>query len=158
MNNNSSVTEEELRALMPYYEVENSYFKRIKKRIGIRTGIIGLVLVSRAIVAFLYPELFVQTNLEPNPEGPYLVSDVILVRGLLLLVIGSIYIYSLWTNKYFRTVSVVGLIVAYSLFWSDLEANILSAAGGLTTAAVILLLTRLFALALLFANYLDIRR
>ena len=114
--------------------------------------------MSRAIVAFLYPELFVQTNLEPNPVGPYLVSDVILVRGLLLLVIGSIYIYSLWTNKYFRTVSVVGLIVAYSLFWSDLEANILSAAGDLTTAAVILLLTRLFALALLFANYLDIRR
>jgi len=55
-------------------------------------------------------------------------------------------------------VSVVGLIVAYSLFWSDLEANILSAAGDLTNAAVILLLTRLFALALLFANYLDIRR
>jgi hypothetical protein len=44
------------------------------------------------------------------------------------------------------------------LFWSDLEANIWSAAGNLTAGAVILLLTRLFALALLFANYLDIRR
>jgi len=33
-------TEEELRALMSYHEVEGSYLNRIRKCIGTRTGII----------------------------------------------------------------------------------------------------------------------
>ncbi len=49
MSTNESVTEEELRALMPFYEVEESRFRHIKKRIVIRTSIVGLLMTLRAL-------------------------------------------------------------------------------------------------------------
>ena len=158
MSTNESVTEEELRALMPFYEVEESRFRQIKKRIVIRTSIVGLLMTLRGIVAYSFPELLSQTDLQGNLPGSYISTHVLFVRTVLLTVTASVYIYSLWTNMYFRTTSVIALTVAYSLVWADLEIYVFSMAGAMSVEAVILLLLRLCVLGLLFANYLDIRR
>jgi len=158
MSTNESVTEEELRALMPFYEVEESRFRQIKKRIVIRTSIVGLLMTLRGIVAYSFPELLSQTDLQGNLPGSYISIHVLFVRTVLLTVTASVYIYSLWTNMYFRTMSVIALTVAYSLVWADLEIYVFSMAGAMSVEAVILLLLRLCVLGLLFANYLDIRR
>ena len=158
MSTNESVTEEELRALMPFYEVEESRFRHIKKRIVIRTSIVGFMMTLRGIVAYSFPESLSQIDSDGNLLGGYVSANVLLVRTVLLMVIASIYIYCLWTNKYFRTMSVIALIVAYSLVWADLEIYFFPLAGEMSMVTIVLLLLRLCALGLLFANYLDIRR
>ena len=158
MSTNESVTEEELRALMPFYEVEESRFRQIKKRIVIRTSIVGFLMILRGIVVYSFPEFLSQTDSQGHLPDSYISANVLLVRTVLLAVIASVYIYCLWTNTYFRTVSVIALIVAYSLVWADLETYVFAMAGELSMVMVILLLLRLCALGLLFANYLDIRR
>ena len=158
MSTNESVTEEELRALMPFYEVEESRFRQIKKRIAIRTSIVGFLMILRGIVVYSFPEFLSQTDSQGHLQDSYISANVLLVRTVLLAVIASVYIYCLWTNKYFRTMSVIALIVAYSLVWADLEIYVFTMAGEISMVTVILLLLRLCALGLLFANYLDIRR
>jgi hypothetical protein len=158
MSTNESVTEEELRALMPFCEVEESRFRHIKKRIVFRTSIVGLLMTLRGIVAHAFPELLSQTDSQGNILDSYISTNVLLVRALVLTVTASAYIYSLWTNKYFRTMSVIALIVAYSLVWADLEIYVFSMAGEMSRVTIVLLFLRLCALGLLFANYLDIRR
>ena len=158
MSTNESVTEEELRALMPFYEVEESRFRQIKKRIAIRTSIVGFLMILRGIVVYSFPEFLSQTDSQGHLQDSIISANVLLVRTVLLAVIASVYIYCLWTNKYFRTMSVIALIVAYSLVWADLEIYVFTMAGEISMVTVILLLLRLCALGLLFANYLDIRR
>jgi len=158
MSTNESVTEEELRALMPFYEVEESRFRQIKKRIVIRTSIVGFLMILRGIVVYSFPEFLSQTDSQGHLQDSIISANVLLVRTVLLAVIASVYIYCLWTNKYFRTMSVIALIVAYSLVWADLEIYVFTMAGEISMVTVILLLLRLCALGLLFANYLDIRR
>lgn len=158
MSTNESVTEEELRALMPFYEVEESRFRQIKKRIAIRTSIVGFLMILRGIVVYSFPEFLSQTDSQGHLQDSYISANVLLVRTVLLAVTASVYIYCLWTNKYFRTMSVIALIVAYSLVWADLEIYVFTMAGEISMVTVILLLLRLCALGLLFANYLDIRR
>ena len=158
MSTNESVTEEELRALMPFYEIEESRFRQIKKRIVIRTSIVGFLMTLRGIVVYSFPELLNQTDSQGNVLDSYISANVLLVRTVLLAVIASVYVYCLWTNKYFRTMSVIALIVAYSLVWADLETYVFTITGEMSIMRVILLLLRMCALGLLFANYLDIRR
>ena len=158
MSTNESVTEEELRALMPFYEVEESRFRQIKKRIAIRTSIVGFLMILRGIVVYSFPEFLSQTDSQGHLQDSIISANVLLVRTVLLAVIASVYIYCLWTNKYFRTMSVIALIVAYSLVWADLEIYVFTMAGEISMVTVILLLLRLCALGLLFANYQDIRR
>ena len=158
MSAGKSVTEEELQALMPFYEVEESRFRHIKKRIVIRTSIIGFLMTLRGVLAYSFPEFLSHTDSQGNILDSYISTNVLLMRTLLLIVIASAYIYSLWTNKYFRAMSVIALIVAYSLVWADLEIYVFTMAGEISMATVILFLLRLCALGLLFANYLDIRR
>ncbi|MGB1402382.1 MAG: hypothetical protein ACPH3I_05270 [Porticoccaceae bacterium] len=158
MSTNESVTEEELRALMPFYEIEESRFRQIKKRIVIRTSIVGFLMTLRGIVVYSFPELLNQTDSQGNVLDSYISANVLLVRTVLLAVTASVYVYCLWTNKYFRTMSVIALIVAYSLVWADLETYVFTITGEMSIMMVILLLLRMCALGLLFANYLDIRR
>lgn len=158
MSTNESVTEEELRALMPFYEIEESRFRQIKKRIVIRTSIVGFLMTLRGIVVYSFPELLNQTDSQGNVLDSYISANVLLVRTVLLAVTASVYVYCLWTNKYFRTMSVIALIVAYSLVWADLETYVFTITGEMSIVMVILLLLRMCALGLLFANYLDIRR
>ena len=62
MSTNESVTEEELRALMPFYEIEESRFRQIKKRIVIRTSSVGFLMTLMGIVVYSFPELLNQTE------------------------------------------------------------------------------------------------
>lgn len=158
MSTNKSVTEEELRALMPFYEVEESRFRQIKYRIIIRTGIIGVLMIIRAVVDFGFPELLAQVDSRGDTVDSYIVPNVLVVRTVLLVTSAFLYLYCLWTNKYFRTMSVIALVISYSLLWADLETYIFSMTGEMTLSAALFLLLRISALGLLFANYLDIRR
>ena len=158
MNVHESVTEEEMRALLPHYEIEASYMRRIKRRIIFRTILVAILLGIRAITAAFFPELLFKTTSDENFIDASNIGDLALARAVMLSIIGSVYIYSLWTNRYFRTVSVLGLIVSCSLLWADLEIYIFASIGNMTPAAIMLLMTRVVALNLLFLNYLDIRR
>ena len=158
MSTNKSVTEEELRALMPFYEVEESRFRQIKYRIIIRTGIIGVLMIIRAVVDFCFPELLAQIDSRGDTVDSYIDPNVLVVRTVLLVTSAFLYLYCLWTNRYFRTMSVIALVISYSLLWADLETYIFSMTGEMTLSAALFLLLRICALGLLFANYLDIRR
>ena len=158
MSTNKSVTEEELRALMPFYEVEESRLRQIKYRIIIRTGIIGVLMIIRAVVDFGFPELLAQADSRGDTVDSYIDPNVLVVRTVLLVTSAFLYLYCLWTNRYFRTMSVIALVISYSLLWADLETYIFSMTGEMTLSAALFLLLRISALGLLFANYLDIRR
>ena len=48
------VTEEEMRALLPAYEVEDEYFDRIREKIFIRTAVIVALFIVRLLICLLY--------------------------------------------------------------------------------------------------------
>ena len=56
---NEIVTVEEMRALLPAYEVEDEYFDRIRKKIFIRTAIIFALFSARLLMIVVYPEFHI---------------------------------------------------------------------------------------------------
>jgi hypothetical protein len=78
------------------------------------------------------------------------------VRGVLLAIALGGYIYALISGRYFRFMSVFGMVVACALLWSDMELFMLSSVSEITAVSCALLVMRLIAVWLLVQNYLDI--
>ena len=155
------VTEEEMRALLPAYEVEDEYFDRIREKIFIRTAVIVALFIVRLLMIVVYPEfhitcVFSRTIMSGASEQ---IENIMLFRMSVLIPFAVIYIVSVWKNLYFRTVTVVSLIIVSSILWSDMEQHLgsfLSEATALVWAA--LGNTDLTCLWLLILNYIDVRR
>lgn len=60
------VSGEEMRALLPAYEVEDQYLQRIRKKILIRTLIVTALFCVRLLMLIVSPEFHVRTFFFPD--------------------------------------------------------------------------------------------
>jgi len=158
MPSHSKVSPEELDALFPQYEVTPALMSQVEKRIRTRCILIAVFWTFRIFLAVYFPE-FVLVTREQNPllssdgmEALLLIRIVLLAFGIL------IYLWSFFTNYYFRTINVIALIVVCCLIWSDMEVYILSSLSDLALPSLGMIAFRFIPLTLLFLNYLDIRK
>ena len=106
------VTEEEMRALLPAYEVEDEYFDRIREKIFIRTAVIVALFIVRLLMIVVYPEFHITAFFQnDHVGGTEQIENIMLFRMSVLIPFSVIYIVSVWKNLYFRTVTVVSLII-----------------------------------------------
>ena len=158
MPSHSKVSPEELDALFPQYEVTPALMSRVETRIRNRCLLIAVFWTFRIFLAVYFPE-FVLVTREQNPllssdgmEALLLIRIVLLAFGIL------IYLWSFFTNYYFRTVNVLALIIVCCLIWSDMEVYVLSSLSDLALPSLGMIAFRFIPLTLLFLNYLDIRK
>jgi len=158
MPSHSKVSPEELDALFPQYEVTPARMSRVENRIRTRCVLIAVFWAFRIFLAVYFPE-FVLVTREQNPllssdgmEALLLIRIVLLAFGIL------IYLWSFFTNYYFRTINVIALIVVCCLIWSDMEVYILSSLSDLALPSLGMIAFRFIPLTLLFLNYLDVRK
>jgi len=158
MPSHSKVSPEELDALFPQYEVTPARMSRVENRIRTRCVFIAVFWAFRIFLAVYFPE-FVLVTREQNPllssdgmEALLLIRIVLLAFGIL------IYLWSFFTNYYFRTINVIALIVVCCLIWSDMEVYILSSLSDLALPSLGMIAFRFIPLTLLFLNYLDVRK
>jgi hypothetical protein len=158
MPSHSKVSPEELDALFPQYEVTPALMSRVETRIRNRCLLIAVFWTFRIFLAVYFPE-FVLVTREQNPllssdgmEALLLIRIVLLAFGIL------IYLWSFFTNYYFRTVNVIALIIVCCLIWSDMEVYVLSSLSDLALPSLAMIGFRFIPLTLLFLNYLDVRK
>ena len=158
MPSHSKVSPEELEALFPQYEVTPALMSRVETRIRNRCLLVAVFWTFRIFLAVYFPE-FVLVTREQNPllssdgmEALLLIRIVLLAFGIL------IYLWSFFTNYYFRTVNVIALIIVCCLIWSDMEVYVLSSLSDLALPSLVMIAFRFIPLTLLFLNYLDIRK
>ena len=158
MPSHSKVSPEELDALFPQYEVTPALMSRVETRIRNRCLLIAVFWTFRIFLAVYFPE-FVLVTREQNPllssdgmEALLLIRIVLLAFGIL------IYLWSFFTNYYFRTVNVIALIIVCCLIWSDMEVYVLSSLSDLALPSLGMIGFRFIPLTLLFLNYLDVRK
>ncbi len=157
--NTDVVSEEEMRALLPAYEVEGQYFDRIRNKLLIRTLAVAALFIVRLALIVIYPEYHIGTYWEGNiVEGMLQLETVLIFRVSVLVPLAIIYFICLWKNFYFRTVTVISLIVTCSILWSDTEAHFLAFSQAPVLGVVAAIAIRLVAIYLLVLNYLDVRR
>ena len=158
MDNQSKVSPEELDALFPQYEVTPALMSRVETRIRNRCILIVVFWAVRIFLAVYFPEFILVTR----EQNPLLSSDgldvLLLIRTSLLLLGTPIYLWSFFTNYYFRTANVVALIVVCCLIWSDMEVYVLSSLSDLALPSLAMIGFRFIPLTLLFLNYLDVRK
>ncbi|MFL3646695.1 MAG: hypothetical protein ACJ04O_09625 [Cellvibrionales bacterium] len=153
------VTEEEMRALMPAYEVEDEYLDRIRKKIFMRIAIIVVLFVVRLLMIISYPEFHISAFFQNDQvEGSLQIENIMLFRMSVLIPFSVIYFVSFWKNLYFRTVTVVSLIIVSSILWSDMEKYLGSFLSEATALVWVTLAIRVTCLWLLILNYIDVRR
>ena len=153
------VTEEEMRALMPAYEVEDEYLDRIRKKIFMRIAIIVVLFVVRLLMIISYPEFHISAFFQDDQvKGSLQIENIMLFRMSVLIPFMMIYIVSFWKNLYFRTVTVVSLIIVSSILWSDMEQHMGSFLSEATALVWVTLAIRVTCLWLLTLNYIDVRR
>ena len=153
------VTEEEMRALMPAYEVEDEYLDRIRKKIFMRIAIIVVLFVVRLLMIISYPEFHISAFFQDDQvKGSLQIENIMLFRMSVLIPFMMIYIVSFWKNLYFRTVTVVSLIIVSSILWSDMEKYLGSFLSEATALVWVTLAIRVTCLWLLILNYIDVRR
>jgi hypothetical protein len=158
MVDNSKVSQEELQALLPQYEVSPQKMSRIEKRIRNRMVAIVVIWIVRIIFVSFYPEYHMFTRAETQLLSSATVYNLLLIRVSLLVVGVCIYCASFYYNKYFRTANVVALIIVCCIIWSDMEVYILSSIGDLTIPSLGMIMIRFIPLTLLVLNYIDVRK
>lgn len=158
MAEHSKISQEELEALLPQYEVSPQKMSRIEKRIRNRCYAIVVIWILRIIFVAFYPEFHLVTRAETKLLTPETVDYLLLVRISSLIIGASIYLTSFLYNRYFRTVNVLALVIVCCIIWSDMEVYILSSVGDLSIPSLGMIMIRFIPLTLLFLNYLDVRR
>lgn len=158
MAEHSKISQEELEALLPQYEVSPQKMSRIEKRIRNRCYAIVVIWILRIIFVAFYPEFHLVTRAETKLLTPETVDYLLLVRISLLIIGASIYLTSFLYNRYFRTVNVLALVIVCCIIWSDMEVYILSSVGDLSIPSLGMIMIRFIPLTLLILNYLDVRR
>ena len=158
MAEHSKISQEELEALLPQYEVSPQKMSRIEKRIRNRCYAIVVIWILRIIFVAFYPEFHLVTRAETKLLTPETVDYLLLVRISLLIIGASIYLTSFLYNRYFRTINVLALVIVCCIIWSDMEVYILSSVGDLSIPSLGMIMIRFIPLTLLILNYLDVRR
>lgn len=154
----NTISEEELLALQAHVEVETSLWKKLKRRILIRTVVVIGFVLSRVLLLKFYPDTYIPYIFDNEDSGPAELDKLIISRLLVGLVLVGVYLYAIITNSYLRSVSVLSLMVPVALIWADLQMFLVSSFPHFTLMASISFAVRLLVIYLLTLNYLDIRR
>ena len=154
----SKISQEELDALMPHFEVSPKKMSRIEKRIRNRMVAIVIIWIARIIFVSFYPEYHMFTQRQTQVLSAETVNNLLVIRVSLLIIGVTIYCTSFYFNRYFRSANVVALIIVCCIIWSDMEVYILSTIGDLTLPSLGMIMIRFIPLTLLFLNYLDVRK
>ena len=154
----NTISEEELLALQAHVEVETSLWKKLKRRILIRTVVVIGFVLSRVLLLKFYPDTYIPYLFDNEDSGPAELDKLIISRLLVGLVLVGVYLYAIITNSYLRSVSVLSLMVPVALIWADLQMFLVSSFPNFTLIASISFAMRLLVIYLLTLNYLDIRR
>lgn len=154
----NTISEEELLALQAHVEVENCQWRKLKKRILIRTGVIIVLLLSRVIMFKVYPQTLVPIVFESAGLDAEGLSSLISARLVAGIVLAGVYFYAVMTNSYLRSVTVIALMVPIALIWADLQMYLASSFPDFTLVASISFCLRLITISLLTLNYMDVRR
>ena len=158
MTEHSKISQEELDALMPYYEVSPKKLSRVEKRIRNRMIAIVIIWIARIIFVSFYPEYHMFTQRQTQVLSAETVNDLLVIRVSLLIIGVTIYCASFYFNRYFRSANVAALIIVCCIIWSDMEVYILSSVGDLSIPSLGMIMLRFIPLTLLFLNYLDVRK
>ena len=158
LTEHSKISQEELDALMPYYEVSPKKLSRVQKRIRNRMIAIVIIWIARIIFVSFYPEYHMFTQRQTQVLSAETVNNLLVVRVSLLIIGVTIYCASFYFNRYFRTANVVALIIVCCIIWSDMEVYILSSIADLTLPSLGMIMIRFIPLTLLVLNYLDVRK
>tara|TARA_B110000977_G_scaffold182003_1_gene243224 strand:+ start:427 stop:903 length:477 start_codon:yes stop_codon:yes gene_type:complete len=158
MKEKAYVSPEEMAALFPHQEVANYYLESIRPKIIKRCVLIVLLWVLRAVTVTQFPEYHLVSDFDQKILDPDAIASLVTIR-LSMLILGSfIYLYSCYTNFYFRSVNVIALVVVCCLIWGDMELYLMSSFGNLNNSSLAMVAFRLLPLTLLILNYRDIRR
>ena len=153
--NTDVVSEEEMRALLPAYEVEGQYFDRIRNKLLIRTLAVVALFIVRLALIVIYPDYHIGTYWEGDLiEGTRQLESVLLFRISVLLPLAIIYFVCLWKNFYFRSITVLSLVIICSILWSDTETHFLAFSQAHTMGVISAITIRLLSIYLLVINYL----
>lgn len=144
-----------------YFNPLSRSYRSIRVRIFIRLVVVATLLTIRAVTAYFTPDLFIQSKVvgaQIDSSAVYPANDLMQVRAMLLVIVLAGYLYSLIADRYFRFMTVFGMVVGCALLWSDMELYMLSSVSEITPVSFALLGMRLIVVWLLVLNYLDIHR
>ena len=158
MQRKPSISDEEMQALKPHMEVSTRNLEQVRSRIFLRCCVIAALWLFRIYVISFHPEYHLTSVMEQRLLDDDAVTTLLYVRVSMLTLGMLVYFYSFLTNRYFRSVNVIALIVVCCLIWADIEVYILSNIQVLTLPSVGMIVLRFIPLGLLFMNYLDVRR
>ena len=156
--NTQVVSEEEMRALLPAYEVEGQYLSLIRRKILLRIGVAVVLFTAGLAMMILYPDLQIRSVLNGSSENAMVLLDsIILFRLSILLPFIILYLFSFLKNLYFRSMTVMSLLIICSFLSVDAELYVAALIQDPSVGLFAVLATRLACLYLFALNYMDVR-
>ena len=156
--NTQVVSEEEMRALLPAYEVEGQYLRRIRKKILLRIVIAVVLFTVSVAIMIIYPDLQIRSVFNGSSQNATtLIDSIILFRLSILLPFIILYLISFLKNLYFRSMTVMSLLMMCSILSLDAEFYVVALTQDPSLGVVGILVTRLACLYLFALNYMDVR-
>ena len=156
--NTQVVSEEEMRALLPAYEVEGQYLRRIRKKILLRIVIAVVLFTVSVAIMIIYPDLQIRSVFNGSSQNATtLIDSIILFRLSILLPFIILYLISFLKNLYFRSMTVMSLLMMCSILSLDAEFYVAALTQDPSLGVVGILVTRLSCLYLFALNYMDVR-
>ena len=154
----SNISEDELRALNVYQEVETEAWLRLRYRITVRGLLVLATLIVRGILVLTAPEYYAYEVFVSSSVSLEYLTDMIFYRTIIGVSLACLYGFALYKNHYLRSVSMVALMAAVALLWGDLQMFLLSSIDRFSPLAYTTLGLRIVAAILLALNYFDVRR
>jgi hypothetical protein len=154
------LSDEEINALesiQGHLEVSVERWRRLKKKIVLRTGLLVVIILVRAIAMIVLPEEYLK-SIFPFLEDSVDLADLAFTRLCIAAFFLGIYIYAVATNRYLRSASMLGVVVGVALLWSDASQYLVWGWDIFSLQSSISFYMRILTVTLLVLNYLDVRR
>lgn len=156
----NQLSDEEIKALksiQSHIEVSTPRWQRLKRKIIMRTSLLVLVLLVRAMGMILLPEEYLK-SIFPFLDNSVDLADLAVTRLYLAAFCLGIYIYAVITNRYLRSASMLGVVVGVALLWSDVSQYLVWGWELFSLESATSFSMRILTVVLLILNYLDVRR
>jgi hypothetical protein len=154
------LSDEEINALesiQGHLEVSVERWRRLKKKIVLRTGLLVVIILVRAIAMIVLPEEYLK-SIFPFLEDSVDLADLAFTRLCIAAFFLGIYIYAVATNRYLRSASMLGVVVGVALLWSDVSQYLVWGWELFSLESATSFSMRILTVVLLILNYLDVRR
>lgn len=154
------LSDEEIKALesiQGHLEVSVERWRRLKKKIVVRTVFLVFIILVRATAMIVLPEDYLK-SVFPFLEDSVDLADLAFTRLYIAAFLLGIYIYAVATNRYLRSATMLGVVVGVALLWSDVSQYLVWGWDIWSLQSFISFYLRILTVTLLVFNYLDVRR